>query len=135
MGSDVSCPSSLSLGPTFWAPKSELSQSEQVAGGVSDGSKAVKHGYPKTNFREAVYKLALSAHTRIILLHPESEFHDTWMRLKWIKESLSRAQKPGLVGNGICNLSPQEHGNLVHMRSALRCIGSPSESGFPHIPG
>lgn len=122
-------------GPPSGRPSLNSSQSEQVAGGVSDGSKAVKHGYPKTNFREAVYKLALSAHTRIILLHPESEFHDTWMRLKWIKETLSRAQKPGLVGNGICNLSPQEHGKLVHMRSALRCIGSPSESGFPHIPG
>lgn len=93
MGSDVFCPSSPSLGPTFWAPKSELRQSERVAGGVLDGSKAVKHGYPKTSFRKAVYKLGPSAHTRIILLHPESEFHDTWMRLKWIKESLSRASE------------------------------------------
>lgn len=58
-------------------------------------------------------------HTRIILLHPESQFRDTWMRFKCIKESLSRG--PG----------SQAWWGTVSVISALSCIGSLSLSqGF-----
>lgn len=83
----------LSRGPTFWALTSELLQSQTWwHGGVLDGSKATKHGYPKDQLQGGRTRGFFS-----ILRAPRRpsggiyrKFHHTRIRFGQIKGSLSR---------------------------------------------